>query len=314
MITLTADFGGRRIKLGLVKDGAMIAREVLPALADQPLMERLATVGTRLQALCAKNSIDPKTCAGIGISYPSLIDSAQARILDHFGKFGDASAIDLRRWAQDTFGLPLAIDNDARMAMIGEWQYGAGHGCDNLVMITLGTGVGVSALVEGRVLRGAHGQASILGGHLTVRYGGRPCVCGNIGCAEAEASTAAVECLAREHPQFSESALAREPVLDYGAIFRLATAGDSCARALRDHSLRVWSALAVSLIHAYDPELLILGGGVMGSAETILPALSDYVECYAHTPSAKVRLLQSQCGDDAALLACEWLVQKLPRS
>ena len=52
----------------------------------------------------------------------------------------------------------------------------------------------------------------------------------------------------------------------------------------------------------------------MGSAETILPALSDYVECYAHTPSAKVRLLQSQCGDDAALLACEWLVQKLPRS
>src|SRR5262249_5203514 len=142
---------------------------------------------------------------------------------------------------------------------------------------TLGTGLGASAVIEGRVLRGAHGQAGILGGHLTLRYGGQPCVCGNLGCAEAEASSAVLRELAEERPEFRASALAGEATLDYAAVFRLAANGDACALRLRQHSLEVWSALAVSLIHAYDPERLILGGGIMGSGEVILPAIREYV-------------------------------------
>jgi glucokinase len=164
--------------------------------------------------------------------------------------------------------------------------------------------------VEGKVLRGAHGQAGILGGHITVKHGGRACVCGNIGCAEAEASTSVLEQLAKEHRDFAHSALAAEPVIDYHALFRLAAQGDGCARALAKHSLQVWSALAVSLIHAFDPALVILGGGVMGSADAILPTLRNYVDCHAHTPWGKVRVEASALRDQAALLACEWLVQE----
>jgi glucokinase len=116
--------------------------------------------------------------------------------------------------------------------------------------------------------------------------------------------------LAREHKDFSRSALGREPVIDYGSLFRLAARGDDCARSLARHSLEVWSALAVSLIHAFDPELLILGGGVMGSADAILPAVRDYVACHAHTPWGKVRVQPSPLGDQAALLAGEWLVKE----
>jgi glucokinase len=309
---LAADFGGRRIKLGVVRNGQVLARDIIPAEADEALAQRLSVVARKLLDLCAQAGIRPGDCQGLGIGYPSLIDVRRARIMDHFGKFGDAAALDLRAWARQTFGLPLAIDNDARAAMIGEWQYGAGRGAANLVMITLGTGIGVSALVEGRPLRGAHGQASILGGHLTLRYGGRPCVCGNIGCAEAEASTAALEQLAREHPGFTASALATQNAIDYASVFRLAAKGDACAKALRDHSLQVWSSLAVSLIHAYDPELIILGGGVMGSAEHILPALIEYTHHHAHTPWAKVPIVRAQTGDDAALLAAPWLLQNSP--
>ena len=135
-------------------------------------------------------------------------------------------------------------------------------------------------------------------------------MCGNIGCAEAEASTSVLEQLAREHPAFAGSALVREPALDYDVLFRLAARGDACAHALKEHSLQVWSALAVSVIHAYDPELLLLGGGVMGSAAAILPAVRDYVARHAHTPWGQVRVAPSQLGDQSALLACEWLLQE----
>lgn len=312
MITLAADFGGRRIKLGLVKDGRVIARHVLPANADQPLQARLAAVAGGLKTLCDSQDLTLSDCGGVGFAYPSIIDTRHARIMDHFGKFGDASQLDLRGWAMGVLSLPLAIDNDARMALIGEWQYGAGRGCSNVVAITLGTGLGASAVIEGRVLRGVHGQAGILGGHLTLRYGGRECVCGNLGCAEAEASTWMLEQLSRERDDFANSPLSREPVLDYAAVFRHAAAGDACGKALRDHSLQIWSATAVNLIHAYDPEKLVLCGGIMASADVIVPAMQAYVERYAHTPWGRVEVVPSTLGDDAALLACEWLWQEVP--
>lgn len=310
MTTLAADFGGRRIKLGLVRNGAVIAQDVLPAEADRPLSERLPALAESLERLCTTSGVRPQERRGIGFSYPSIIDTPNARILDHFGKYGDVRTFDLRGWARQRLGLPLAIDNDARMALIGEWRHGAGRGSDNVAIITLGAGLGVSAVIEGRVLRGVHGQAGILGGHTTVRYGGRPCVCGNIGCAEAEASTSVLERIAREHPQFEHSALRSEPVIDYAALFRLASKGDRCAFELQEHTFQVWSALAVNVIHTYDPEVLIFGGGVMGSADLILPRVREHVARHAHTPWGQVKIVASELGDRAALVACEWLVEE----
>lgn len=306
MNTLAVDFGGRRIKLGLVADGKVMAQEILPALADQPLHQRLDAVAKTLRQLCAQKNIRPEDCQGIGVSYPSIIDTANARIMDHFGKFGDASSFDFRKWAEQQLGLPLAIDNDARMALIGEWNYGNWNSND-IVLMTIGTGLGVAAVIQGQVLRGAHGQAGILGGHITVQTDGRACVCGNVGCAEAEASTSVLEKIAREHSEFKTSTLARESI-DYGNLFRLANGGDACARSLVEHTLKVWSTLAVSLIHVFDPEILVLSGGVMGSAEFILPAMREYVGRHAHTPWGKVRIEASILREQAALLACEWLV------
>ena len=79
---------------------------------------------------------------------------------------------------------------------------------------------------------------------------------------------------------------------------------------MRDHSLLVWGSLAVSLIHAYDPEVLILGGGIMASASVILPAITEHVNRHAHTPWGKVRVVPSALGDQAALVAGEWLLRE----
>ncbi len=310
MITLAVDWGGRRIKLGIVQDGEVLALSILSAEADQPLQLRLQVVAQRLQELCRRQEIRTDECEGLAFAYPSIIDTVKGRISGHFGKFGDATEIDLRSWARETLGLPLAIDNDARAALIGEWQYGAGRGCDNVVIMTLGTGLGTSAVMHGQVIRGVHGQAGILGGHVTVQYDGRRCVCGNVGCVETEASTWMLESLARGREDYTMSGLRNEQQIDYAAIFRLASEGDPCACALRDHSLRVWSVAAVNLIHAYDPEKLVLGGGVMASGEAILVAVRDWVHQHAHTPWGQVQVVPSALGDHAALLAGEWLVRE----
>lgn len=309
MRVLACDLGGTRIKYGIVEDGAVLAQDVMPARAAEGLAPRLPALVDEFTRLCASIDIPLSSCGGIGMSFPSIIDVRHARVLADFGKYSDALDMDIRGWARSALGMPLAIENDARMALIGEWRYGAGRGHDNLVMMTLGTGLGVATVIEGRLLHGVHGQAGILGGHLTVAYNGRPCICGNIGCAESEASTMVLEDLVRERADFAGSALAREPMLDYASIFRCAAEADACAVALRDYSLRVWSADAVNLIHAFDPEMIVLGGGIMASGEVIVTAMQEYVNEHALTPWGKVQIVASELGDQAALVACGWLVE-----
>ena len=116
--------------------------------------------------------------------------------------------------------------------------------------------------------------------------------------------------MAQSLPGFTTSALAREPSLDFAAVFRLAATGDACAVTLRDHSMLVWSSLAVNLIHAYDPELLVLGGGIMAAAATILPFVREHVRRHAHTPWGQMRVEASMLGDHAALVGVEWLLRE----
>lgn len=310
---LACDVGATRIKLGLARSGRVLAQDVIPSYSESGMAARLPELAGAFRRLAGGQGVAVEECGGLCLSVPSLVDPRTGRLLAEYGRFKDMPSLDLPAWARREFGLPFVLENDARTATIGEWRYGAGRGCDDLVMITLGTGLGTSVILEGRVLRGKHGQAGCLGGHLTVRYGGRPCGCGSIGCAEAEASTKFLADLARARPDFAASPLAAEPVLDFSAVFRHAADGDPCARAIRDHSLHVWSALAVNLIHAYDPERLILGGGIMASADVIVPAVEDYVRRYAHTPWGKVQVVPSGLGDAAGLVAAEWLFEEQAR-
>lgn len=310
MMVLACDLGGTRLKIGVVRDGRVLAHTVEPARSHLGLAPQLPVLKAAWLRLLGELQLGLADCAGVAVAFPSLVDNTTGRILAVYGKYSDSMEIDLRAWARVELGLPLAIENDARMALIGEWRAGAGRGCDNLVMITLGTGLGVCAVVEGRVMRGKHGQAGVLGGHLTVRYGGRRCNCGNLGCAEAEASTAFLRQLAEDSADWGRSSLRTATTLGYAEVFAQAAAGDACARALREHSLLVWASLAVNLIHAYDPEVLILGGGVMASVDAILPAVTDHVHRHAHTPWGKVRVVASTLGDSAALLAGEWLLRE----
>ena len=128
-----------------------------------------------------------------------------------------------------------------------------------------------------------------------------PCTCGAIGCTEAEASGWAIPLIAKEWPGFAQSALAKEPSVTFEALFRLAKQGDP-ALALRDRCLRVWAVGTVGLIHSFDPEIVVYGGGVMKSADVIVPYVQSYVEKHAWTPWGKVKVRAAELGNDAGLL------------
>jgi len=302
-LILACDTGGTRIKLGLVQAGRVLGRVEIPARRADGLGAALPRMARAAKGLCRSAQVRLQQVKGFGLAFPGIIEPGTERILSTpAGKFDDARTIDVPAEVQRMLGVGTLVCNDANAALAGEWRYGAARGRRSVVMMTLGTGIGTSAVIDGVPLRGQHGQAGCLGGHWASNVDGGPCPCGNVGCAESEASTWALPAQARAHPDFAKSRLSREQALDYAAVFAAAAARDAVAVALRDRAIRVWSAALVSLIHAYDPEVAVLGGGIMKSASVILPRLRRFVAQHAWTPWGGVKIKPAALGNDAGML------------
>lgn len=299
---LTVDIGGSHATCAVVEFDRVRARRRIAIPPGSGLRQVLPLIAESSRELMRECECQLGDFTGIALAFCGLVDPVRRRIVSTNAKYDDAVSIDLSEWAQSSFGFGLRIENDARMALLGERLAGAARNFDDVVTITLGTGVGGAAMMNSRLVRGRHYQAGCLGGHLLARVDGRPCTCGNIGCVEAEASTWALPEICRRHPGFEQSLLSRQPVLDFGALFNCAETGDSCAQQVLDDCVRVWSAGIVSLVHAYDPELVVVGGGVMQSASLLLPKFISYVHEHAWTPWGKVEIRAALLGDDASLL------------
>jgi glucokinase len=296
------DFGGTHATCGLVEDQTILECESLDTNRARSLRAVLPTIGNVFCKLVKRQSLTFKDFAGIAVGFAGLVDSRTGRVLSTNGKYDDAKSTDLAGWSQDNFGLRLRIENDARMALLGECYGGAARGFSDVVMMTLGTGIGGVAMIEGKLLRGKHSQAGCLGGHLPVLFNGRPCTCGAIGCAEAEASGWALPGIVKDWPQASASALSKYSNIGFKDLFGEAANGDEVALAIRDRCLKVWAAAAVGLVHAYDPELIVIGGGVMESAAVIIPAIESHVQKHSWTPWGKVQVRRAELGNNAALV------------
>jgi glucokinase len=204
------------------------------------------------------------------------------------------------RRLSDRLGRRIAVDNDANCAARAEWRAGAARGHDDVLVVTLGTGIGGGIVSGGRLLRGRHGFAGEIG-HLVVVADGRTCACGRRGCWEQYASGSALGRLAQE---IDES-------LDAVALRRAAEDGDSTARASIDAFGR-WVAVGVaSLVHALDPEVVVIGGGVAHRAEIVRESVQRWLAelLYAShvRPAPEVRLAHH--GEEAGALGAAFLDQ-----
>jgi glucokinase len=309
---IAIDIGGTSIKAGIVQGANVQAAEAIDANSGEGLAPQLPRVAALIERLCAGRRIAPADCAGIGLAVPCLVDPLRRLILSApRGKYRDARDVDLRAWAHGRFGLDARIENDAHAALLGEWRHGAGQGSNDLVMLTLGTGIGCSVVIGGRPLRGKHFQAGGLGGHLIANpLGGAPCeACPGAGCYEAESAAQSLEREARAHPAFAGSALAAGPGMDFAAVFRAAADGDDVATAVRDHCLRHWTALVISLVHAYDPDRIVIGGGVSEGQEarSFFAAMQDEVNRRAWTVEP-IEIRAARLGNQAGLVGAASLL------
>jgi glucokinase len=307
MRALAVDVGGTHVSCGAVDGRELLDVFTLEADSSGSLSSLLHPISQSLRQLRARHG---ENFDGIGLGFCGLVDSIAGRIASTNHKYPDATELDLVSWAKSEFGLPLILENDSRMALLGERLTGAAQQEDDVVMMTLGTGIGTAVIMCGRLMRGKHFQAGCLGGHFTIVPGGRLCSCGARGCFEAEASTYALPKLSQEWPGFESSSLARESRIDFEVLFHLADKGDTVSRELRARCIEIWKACAISLVHAYDPELLVLGGGVMQSSFPILEAIQEHVSAGAWTPWGKVKVARAQLGSNAALLGAAALLEQ----
>ena len=281
MVIAGVDIGGTTIKVGISVDGNLKHVEKIPAHSSGSLLEKLPDIAQCVELLCEKFTSQSKPEA-IGIAFPSIVDSDAKTITTQYVKFAGSTSVDLSAWAHQTWGIPLALENDARAALVGEWKYGAGKGSDNLVMCTIGTGFGSAAVCNGRLLKGAHYIAGNLGGHMTIDFQGGVCNCGGIGCVETHGSSWMLDQRYGDHPELRQSALRHRSQLNFHNVFTHAANGDDLAIEIRDHAIAAWSAAVVNLVHAFDPSLVVMGGGVMKSKDIILPRIQEYVDTYTN--------------------------------
>lgn len=296
------DLGGTRIKIGLVADDRLIEQITIPSNSIRGLTANLPEIENEIRALLKRHFVNPSSLQGIGLAFPGLVDPRSKQILSTNKKYDDAPGMDLEAWVKKKFAVPFVIDNDARMAAVGEWKYGAGTDTDNLVVMTIGTGIGTSAIIEGKLLRGKHFQAGCLGGHFSIQYQGRKCTCGNTGCVEAYGSTWSLPEIAVTEPGYAESMLSKATVIDFETLFDAAKKKDRLALSLQKTYMDIWAAGVVNLIHAYDPEVVVMGGGVLNSQQDILPYISEKVEQNAWCPWGKVQLRASRLLSRAGIL------------
>ena len=208
MRVLGVDCGGSHLSCGLIENKQVLAQSAIPTDASSfgAILPRLVSI---LHDLCQRSSISIDTCSGLAIGLPVILEPGTGEVLSTLNKYRDLPDIDLAAWSMRALGLPAKVENDARMALLGEQFAGAAVGARDVVMVTLGTGIGGAVMLQGRLMQSRFGQAGCLGGHLTVNYRGRRCTCGAVGCAEAEASTAVLAEICHTMPGFQDSSLAR---------------------------------------------------------------------------------------------------------
>jgi glucokinase len=204
----------------------------------------------------------------------------------------------------EQLGLPAIIENDANAAAVGEVWQGAAAGCNTIICVTLGTGVGGGIILDGKLWRGVDGAAAEIGHMCVDPFGGVACTCGSRGCLEVFASATAIVRMTREaSPRYPDSVLQGQEDLTAERIFAAGQQGDDLALEIfRRMGVYLGIGLA-NLINILNPEMIVIGGGVVNGWDLFEKHMHQQVEERAFPLlAARVKIVRAKCGDDAGLL------------
>ncbi|MDD8025112.1 MAG: ROK family protein [Acidobacteriota bacterium] len=296
------DLGGSGLKAGLVDGGKLLYKTQA---ATPPAAEGFFALVEAMWADLRKEASGPIAAAGFGL--PGIFDLKTRRILQS-PHTGGLDGIDIEPALMRRLGVPVRADNDANLAAYAEWRHGAGRGVENLILLTIGTGIGAGIITDGKLVRGGRGYAGEAG-HMSVRPDGEACACGGTGCLETEASARAIV------RRYRETAGANGP-LTAEDIQGRAAAGDEAARkAIADAARYLGIGLGI-LINLLNPEKILLGGGVAEAGDDfLLPAAAEARRRSFPDAFRACRIERAALGNDAGLIgAAAWAAETPGRS
>ena len=301
------DVGGTAIKLGLIDGrGSILASETLATRVEGGPEESVIAIAEGVARLIAESGLDCKAITGVGIGAPGPADYSKG-LLYAPANLPGWNDFPLRDRVAERLGLSVAFDNDANLAALGEWWTGAGRGVDNLVMLTLGTGVGSGIILNGRVFRGSHQNGAELG-HMIIVQDGRACRCGQRGCLESYSSANAAAEMAREAAREHRRSclqrkLERREEITAEDLVEAVRSGDEAAVAVWDRVCKSLAVACVNIQHVLNVELVLLGGGMADAGATLLDSVRGHFaeQCWTLAQD-QPRIELARLGNDAGIV------------
>lgn len=287
------DIGGTAVKLGLVDaNGKVFARGEESVNFDGYQTPILDTVLRAASEFLTRWHTDPAALAGIGVSATGQVDSLRGEIVGTCGSLPGWTGSPIAAALRERFGRPVTVANDANCMCLGEVWAGGAVGYTDVIGITIGTGIGGGVLTGGRLLDGARGLGGEIGHMRTHALHGERCTCGACGCWERYASTSALV----------RRASAIDPLLyDGRAIFAAATAGDARVLELLENWTEEIAQGLAGLVHIFNPQLILVGGGVSAQQKLLIEPLerkvkADVMPAFAQNLTLRAAMLKNDAG------------------
>ena len=308
---LGIDLGGTNIAVGLTDDnGALLCRHSNPTGVGRERETILSDICRTAVEVCEKYGISTKDVQSIGIGVPGSVNKAECKMV--FGTNLGINQVRFEPVFRPVFSCPVYIDNDANCAALGECYGGAGVGCDSMIMVTLGTGIGGGLVFGGRIFSGCGDVAGEIG-HMIIQVNGEPCNCGKRGCWESYASATGlirqIKQVMQEHPESLLHQVAKEQG-GVGALnlFLARDRGDAAAQELFDRYVTYLAVGIGNLVAIVQPDRIVVGGGIAGQGERLLGPVRELV--YRDLMKAEGReteIVAATAGNDAGIIGAAML-------
>jgi glucokinase len=309
-IAIGIDLGGMSVRVGAIdQQGTLLAvHDALIEAARGP-EAGLARISALIEQVLTET--DARLLVGIGIGSTGPVDPVLGVINNPYTLPG-WKEVPITRWLRKYYDVPITLENDADAAALGEYWRGAGQSVRRLYAITVGTGIGVSLILDGHIYRGLN-NAHPDGGHMIVDPSGPPCYCGAHGCWESLCSGPAIARRAREADLSSsmilEMAGGNIDKIDARLVAEAARAGDRLACSIMEKVADYFAIGVVNVITCFVPDMIVLGGGVMKSSDLFLPRLQTAITDHSvMVPATSVKIELARLGNHAGIYGAAYSI------
>jgi len=296
------DLGGTKIAAALFYgEGRQLNRDRMETAGAETAQEVVRRMVELVNHVAAGRPL-----SGVGLASPGAVDSKQGIVL-HGTNLPEWNNVPLKKWMEQSLGTEVQVVNDANAAAWGEYVNGAGKGSENMVYVTFSTGIGAGVVMDGKLLLGTHSFAGELG-HTIVDPSGTVCSCGNRGCWETFASGTAIrdyalKLLKDRRSIIGKIAAASGEEISSKHVFEARERGDSVATEVIDRTIDYMALGLANAVHAFNPDRIVIGGGVSKAFESLLQSLRDRTERQVMKPYRQTfEIVPAGLGDDVGLV------------